>query len=389
MTLYRNGYATGFRGKWHLGPLGDFPCYEDYGYATKDPAEYDRFLAERLPKSRFSENKDPGWYLGRPVEKIPAIRNAWKPFQQKAPVGGYIATIGKTVIPPQLLPETRITDRVLDLLEQNRRRNFMITGSWHPPHDLWVMPEPYYSLVPRDRVRLSGTKDLEPWDVGGISRILGELTGEEGIREFTAIYHAMVKYMDDQIGRVLRKLDDLGLTEKTLVLLTTDHGDMAGAHGCIGKSVFSFFDDLVRIPLCMSFPGRIKPGTVVDNPVSQIDYMPTILDYMGLPAPENIHGRSMRPLIEGRPSEWRDYAFCQRGPLARMLRTARYKYVFSPKPAVVALYDLEQDRDEDHNLARIPAHAKTVRMMHQRLIDVMKRDGDPLAQQMPQDPPAA
>ena len=85
--------------------------------------------------------------------------------------------------------------------------------------------------------------------------------GPEGVREYAAIYHGMVKYIDDEVGRVLKKLDELGLADNTLVIFTTDHGDMVGAHGCIGKSIFSFYDDLVRIPLLMRLPGRIPPGT--------------------------------------------------------------------------------------------------------------------------------
>ncbi|MBI4876272.1 MAG: sulfatase-like hydrolase/transferase, partial [Acidobacteria bacterium] len=313
MTLHGRGYATAFRGKWHLGDPGDFPCYESFSYASKTSGGYAAFLEERLPAARFEQDRDPGRYLGRPVEKIPAIRKAWQPFQKAAPGLGYIATIGRTVIPPELLPETQITNQVVELIERNRDRNFMITASWSPPHDLWVTPEPYYSLVDRGKIKLPGTSELEPWDRRGPSKLLGDLAGEEGLREYAAIYHGMVKYMDDQVGRVLTKLDELKLSGNTLVVLTSDHGDMAGAHGCIGKSIFSFFDDLVRIPLCVRFPGRIKAGTVVRNPVSQVDFMPTILDYLGLRIPEKIHGRSLRPLIEGRPTAWRDYAFCQRG----------------------------------------------------------------------------
>ncbi len=386
MTLHERGYATAFRGKWHLGDLGNFPCYESFSYASKTVGGYEAFLEERLPAAQFAHDQDPGRYHGRPVQKIPAIRKAWQPFQTAVPSLGYIATIGRTVIPPELLPETQITNQVLELIERNASRNFMITASWTPPHDLWVIPEPYYSMVDRKSIELTGKTGLEEWDRRGASKLLGDLAGPDGIREYAAIYHGMVKYIDDQVGRVLKQLDDLGLAQNTLVLFTTDHGDMVGAHGCIGKSVFSIFEELVRIPLCLRFPGRIKARTVVRESVSQIDYMPTILDYMGLPIPEKIHGRSMRPLIEGRKVAWRDYSFCQRGSELRMLRTDRYKYLFSATRRVLALYDLKNDPHEDHNLARDPAQASTTRRMHQRLIEVMRDDGDPFAQQCPKDP---
>jgi len=136
----------------------------------------------------------------------------------------------------------------------------------------------------------------------------------------------------------------------------------------------------------MRLPGRIPPGTVIRQPVSQIDLMPTILDYAGQRAPERIHGRSLRPLLEAKSIPWRDYAFCQRADAARTLRTERYKYCYAPKTKMVALYDLQNDPHEDRNLADEPAHADTVRQMHSRLLEVMAADGDPLAERLPAAP---
>jgi arylsulfatase A-like enzyme len=161
---------------------------------------------------------------------------------------------------------------------------------------------------------------------------------------------------------------------------------MVGAHGCIGKSIFSFYDDLVRIPLLMRLPGRIKPGTVIQQPVSQIDLMPTILDYAGYPVPDKVHGRSTRPLLEGRDVRWRDHAFCQRAEVGRMLRTERYKYFCHANRKIVALYDLKNDPHEDRNLAKDPGQSKAVRQMHKRLLDVMANDDDPMRDRFAGDP---
>ncbi len=386
-VLHKAGYATAHRGKWHLGDKGGFDCYEAWAYASKHPKDYRNYLAKHVPARQFAGHPSPGKYLGRPVEMIPEVLKGYHEFHA-IPNNrvAYISIIGKSVIPPEHLPETRITNQVLDLLERNAKRNFMITASWSPPHDLWVMPEPYYSMVDRDKVKLPGSRDIPRWDQRGPSKRLGDIMGDVGIREYAAIYHGMVKYIDDQIGRVLAKLDELGLADNTLVIFTSDHGDMVGAHGCIGKSIFSIYDDLVRIPMVMRLPGRIKPGTTVRQPVSQIDVMPTILDYVGRPVPDMIHGRSMRPLVEGRQAPWRDYAFCQRAHAARLLRTERYKLLYRPKPKVVALYDLKEDPQENNNLAQSKAHAKTVRHMHRRLVEVMKQDGDPMVERYAADP---
>lgn len=385
--LHRAGYATAHRGKWHLGDPGDFDCYESRTYFAKTNQEYGRFLDERLPAAKFANHPSPGKYLNRPVEMIPAIEKAYRAFSAEADARiAKIGIIGRSVIPPELLPETRITDDALQWLEQHAQQRFMLTVSYSPPHDLWVIPEPYYSMVDRKKIKLPGTRSLPDWDARAPSKRLGDLAGDEGLREYAAIYHGMVKYIDDQVGRILKKLDELDLTRKTLVIFTSDHGDMVGAHGCIGKSIGSFYDDLVRIPFLMRLPGVINPGTIVRQPVSQIDVMPTILDYVGQPAPERIHGRSLRPLIEGRDVPWRDYAFCQRADRQRMIRTDRYKYAFAVKPRMVALYDLQADPEENENLADNPQHADLVRQMHGRLLGVMKTDGDPLREKFPNDP---
>ena len=385
--LHRRGFATAHRGKWHLGDKGDFDCYESWAYAARNNRDYKQFLDERLPARKFAKHPSPGKYLGRPVEMIPPVLKAYHDFHalQKNRLA-YISIVGRSLVPPELLPETQITDQVLGLIDQHAEESFMITASWSPPHDLWVIPEPYYSMVDRAQVKLEGSNEMPAWDLRGASKRLGDLMGPEGLREYAAIYHGMVKYIDDQLGRILTKLDERGLAQNTLIVFTSDHGDMVGAHGCVGKSITSFYDDLVRIPLSMRLPGRIAPGTVVRKPVSQIDLMPTILDYAGMPAPEGIHGASLRPLVEGRSVTWRDHAFCQRASQLRMLRTERYKYFCHAKAPVVALYDLHNDPHEDHNLAAEAGHARLVRQMHARLLQVMADDHDPERSRFARDP---
>ncbi len=191
--LDAEGYAMGHRGKWHLGDKGDFPCYESWAYAAKTNPAYGRFLEQHLPAAQFADDDDPGRYLNRPVKKIPAVRDGWQTFHDIPKNGvAYIATIGRSVVPPELLPETQITDQVLGLIDEHANRSFMITASWSPPHDLWVIPDPYYSMVDREKIALPGTTDLPAWDQRGPSKRLGDIMGPDGIREYAAIYHGMV-----------------------------------------------------------------------------------------------------------------------------------------------------------------------------------------------------
>jgi arylsulfatase A-like enzyme len=385
--LHGRGYATAHRGKWHLGDKGDFDCYESWAYASQPGRGYRDFLDKQLPAAEFVDFPSPAKYQGRPVAMIPPVEKGYHEFYGLPNNRlAYISIIGRSVIPPDLLPETQITNQVLELLEENAHRRFFITASWSPPHDLWVIPEPYYSLVDRSKIQIPGDFAMPAWDQRGPSKRLGEIMGREGIREYMAIYYGMVKYIDDQVGRVLNKLDELGLSEKTLVVFTSDHGDMVGAHGCIGKSIFSFYDDLVRIPLLMRLPGQIPRGVELGQPVSQIDLMPTILDYVDAPVPGDIHGSSLRPLIEQRSVAWRDYALCQRADAARMLRTDDFKFTYRAKPRAVALYNMRDDAHENNNLADDPAYAATVQRMHRRLLELMQRHGDPQVERFTPDP---
>jgi hypothetical protein len=103
--------------------------------------------------------------------------------------------------------------------------------------------------------------------------------------------------VDSWVGKLLSKLDARGAAENTLVIFTGDHGEMLGAHSMQGKG--NFFEEAVRVPMIMSFPGEIKKESVVDQPVGHIDLFATILDYLGASKHDNSDGKSLRRFIEG------------------------------------------------------------------------------------------
>jgi arylsulfatase A-like enzyme len=373
------GYATAHRGKWHLGDKGEFDCYESFGYASRASRGYTEYLNEVLPQQQFADHPSPGKYQNRPVKMLPRVEQGFHEFHADPNNRlAYISIIGRSLIPPEHLPETLITDQVIEKIEANKDGPFMITASWSPPHDLWVIPEPYYSMIDRNAIEIPGSFDMPEWDQNGPSKRLGNVMGREGIREYMGIYYGMVKYIDDQVGRILQYLEKLEILDDTLIVFTTDHGDMVGAHGCIGKSITSIYDDLLKIPLMIRYPQAIDAGTTVEQPVSQIDVMPTLLDYVGLPIPKGIHGESTRPLIEGRNVAWRDHAFCQRADASRMIRTADYKYTLRTNNGTSTLYNLKNDPLENDDLATDPARQSILREMHERLINIMRTDGDQL-----------
>ncbi len=120
------------------------------------------------------------------------------------------------------------------------------------------------------------------------------------IQYFISEYYALVKEVDDWVGHILDKLDELGITDNTLVVFTSDHGEMLGNHGLRGK--FCFYEESSHVPMMIRFPGRIKPGTKIKAPVSNMDLFATILDYLDMP-PHPSDGPSLRGLIEGTANE--------------------------------------------------------------------------------------
>jgi arylsulfatase A-like enzyme len=117
----------------------------------------------------------------------------------------------------------------------------------------------------------------------------------EKISYFISEYYALVKEVDDWVGAILDKLDELGLSENTLVVFTSDHGEMLGSHGLRGK--FNFYEESSHVPMMIRFPGRIKPETTVTSPTSNMNLFATILDYLDMPNTPS-DGTSLRGLIE-------------------------------------------------------------------------------------------
>lgn len=184
---------------------------------------------------------------------------------------------------------------------------------------------------------------------------LTEYRDHEKIKYMIANYYALVKEIDIWLGRILDRLDELGLAENTMVIFTSDHGEMLGAHGMREKNIF--YEESVHVPLMIRFPGRIKPGTVVNAPVSHIDLYATIEDYLSMAKTES-DGESLRRYIEGRSREKDPFAVSEwnwRGPVQPnlMVRTKRWKY-FIPNTAdskvMNVLYDLKNDPHEMNNL---------------------------------------
>lgn len=211
--------------------------------------------------------------------------------------------------------------------------------------------------------------------------VLGQPSGKwsaEQWRQHRWAYCRLTEQVDREIGRVLQALRDAGLEEKTVIVFTSDHGEMDGSHQARRKT--KFYEEAARVPFIVSFKGVTQPG-LVDNQhlvSSGLDLLPTLCDFAGIKPPAALLGRSVRALAEGSAAqEWRPYVVSEtRG--GRMLRSGRYKYCVYAKGAHrEQLVDLEQDPGEMKNLAADPAYAETVKKLAAQL-DAWQKDSPPV-----------
>ena len=181
-------------------------------------------------------------------------------------------------------------------------------------------------------------------------------------REALQAYWATITFVDAQVGRLLEALDRLKLADRTIVVFWSDHGYHVGEHGLWMKQ--SVFENSARVPLIIVGPGAKARGAACDRTVELLDLYPTLADLCGLPAPEDLDGRSLRPLLEDPAAPWDKPAFTQvwRGTFpGHSVRTERYRYIeWDNGRRGAQLYDYSTDPTEKRNLAADPTHAGTL-----------------------------
>jgi hypothetical protein len=181
------------------------------------------------------------------------------------------------------------------------------------------------------------------------------------------LYDAGIGQTDEQIGRLLRRLTELGLDDNTIIILTADHGETLGEGGRAGHE--TLFDHILLVPLVLSYPGRIEGGARIRQQVRLIDLVPTILDLAGLAPVDNIDGESLWPLIRGeaRATAREAWTYASKSGFGISLRISnRWKYIlnnsaFAPLSGREELYNLEDDPGETVNLAETRSETEALR----------------------------
>jgi arylsulfatase A-like enzyme len=288
--------------------------------------------------------------------------------------------------------DQKVADACAEFLARAHDAPFFLVASFDNPHNIcehgrdqnlpWgpvpdAPPEQYPNLPPNFCIA-----PFEPDAVDICARDMpriahrGRLTPERW-RKYRHAYFRLVEKVDREIGRILEALDRSGVADNTLVIFTSDHGDHAGAHQ-IGQKTF-LYEEAVRVPFLMRWPGRIEPGTVRHELVSVcLDIYPTLCDVCSVEAPQECPGASLQPLFGHAPADnWRDQVVTQTTLVqcsepntakGRMLRTDRFKYI---------LYDWGEHREQLFDLDADPGEMVNL-AVEQRYADVLQDHRDRL-----------
>jgi len=290
-----------------------------------------------------------------------------------------------------------VAEETIDFLSNTREteKPFFLWANFFDPHHPFVAPreykERYDAAALPAPVGREGELNSKPpilaeasqRSYAGHARGHAEHSTDE-IGEIVRTYYAMVSFIDDEVGRIMATLDSLGLRENTLVVFTSDHGEMLGDHQLLLKGPM-MYEGAVRVPLILRWPRALPAGERRGGFVSLVDLCATAMEAAGLPDLPASQGESLLPIARGEQPA-RDYALCEyrdsghpyEPPVhVTMLRWGRHKLVVHHGDPATArartgeLFDLEVDPQEVHNLWDDPASREIRTALQERLLDVL------------------
>jgi arylsulfatase A-like enzyme len=229
----------------------------------------------------------------------------------------------------------------------------------HPPlNPTREMFEPYRDATLPAPKRCESEWADKPEPLAGMLRGWADRYNPEMLMDYRRHFYAMVSGVDMAVGEVLRMLSDAGVLDDTLLVFSSDHGDLCGDHGGVSKNV-SHYEEIMRLPLVLRWPNGLGSAPRrVEGMVEMVDLLPTLLGLCGAKVPSVMAGRNYAPaLLAGEAPKTRPDVFAYHDPGHMMLRTETHKYLRYARPdgATEVLFDLREDPDEFTNLADTPA----------------------------------
>jgi len=358
--LTQAGYETGYIGKWHLyaNELGHHnDPRNSFVLRGPDRLGFDGYWAAY----NFHHEYYDTYYHTESPEKCSYGEGAYEPDAQ--------------------------TGMAIDFISdaKDRGRPFFLMLSVGTPHDPWEqsnVPRRFYDLF-RD------TRFPVPPNYSDVMDPYGDAWSDEAkspekLSQWMRCYYAMTANLDWNMGRLFEAIDRAGVAEDTIVVFTSDHGEMFGAQGRMKKNIF--YEEAVRVPFLMRWPDRIPPGLVSDACLNTVDIMPTLLSLAGVDIPDGLEGMGLSLAAMGREGPEPDFAFLMNtgacaawsdGHEWRALRNKRYTYAVyrgcdeKGLPRKELLFDNVADPFQMQNLADGPEHAALLASFRRQLTDKM------------------
>ena len=354
--IYSNPDLYARNGKYAFDHGGQSFFYQDWLNKNLEP----RPLREGEHIDRFTKRPytpDPlDKYFGQKYEDIKGFKDSQPNFH------------GRLNIPKEYTMTAYQAQVTIDAIERLKKKPFSITCSFHFPHAPMIVPEPFYSMYNPDEMippqSIQDDMTNSPYANANGRKNLRDYSDPNKIKYMISNYYGLISEIDYWLGEIINKLDELGLSENTLIVFTSDHGEMLGAHGLREKNVF--YEESAHIPLMMKFPKEIEKNSTVDGYVSHIDIFSTILDYLHIDG-HKADGKSLRGLVEGTDNNYGEYVVTEwnyRGDTSPnyMIVKDGWKMMipYSVDSKVLnVLYNLNEDPHEMNNLlGKSPDQAK-------------------------------
>lgn len=271
--------------------------------------------------------------------------------------------------------DIQVAQRTCEILQRVQDVPFALFVGFHAPHEPYVMPRKYLEYCHEEDVPLPQNWAEED---GGRSQSYyrrielfrkmfgGCIDDEAAVRKGIAAYFGALKMVDDCLEKIIEKVKELGLWDNTLIVYTSDHGEMLGNHHLFNKNATSYQEES-HIPFMMKLPGNRHAGKNISHLAAGIDWYPTVMDILNIEEDVPLPGRSLLPCIEDAVSV-RDYVLTWYGMCSMAIRTKDYVLMYHPQDGDGELYNLTNDPAEEHNLYHDPAHIGIVHEMMQKML---------------------